>query len=194
MVHVPLTPELVIAGYRRGIFPMADPDLDDAVFWYRPDPRAILPLDGFRVPRNLEKLVRRGVYEVTRDDSFEAVMRACAARDSTWISEDIVRVYTALHERGLAHSVECWHEGRLVGGLYGVALGGAFFGESMFHRRSDASKVALVHLVRHLRARGFVLLDVQYTTAHLLQFGVQEIPADAYENRLAKALSLDVHW
>ena len=189
-----LSPELVVAGYCQGVFPMADPDEENAVFWYRPDPRAILPLDKLRVSKNLEKTVRRRRFDVTLDTSFHAVIRACADRSSTWISDELAGVYEELHLRGLAHSVETWLEGALVGGLYGVALGGAFFGESMFHRETDASKVALVHLVRHLRERSFVLLDVQYQTPHLAQFGVVEIPAHTYEQRLQRALALNVSW
>lgn len=189
-----LTPELVIAGYCGGIFPMADPDSGDTVFWYRPDPRAILPLDSFHVPRNLAKVVRRGVFDLSHDSAFADVVRACANRPSTWISDEIARVFTQLHHLGVAHSVECRHDGQLVGGLYGVALGGVFFGESMFHHMADASKVALVHLVDHLRARGYSLLDVQYATPHLSQFGVKEISACDYEQLLQLALDRDVHW
>ena len=188
-----LTPELILYGYQRGIFPMADPH-DDAIYWYRPTRRGVLPLDDFHVPKNLRKLVRRGVFEVTTNQDFEAVIRACADRPSTWISEDIIDTYTTLHRWGYAHSVECRQEGTLVGGLYGVAIGGAFFGESMFHRVSNASKVALVHLVRRLRRGGFILLDTQYTTRHLEQFGVQAIPAEEYERRLATALRTDAWW
>ena len=189
-----LSPEVVLYGYRHGIFPMADPDEDDAVYWFRPDPRAILPLDRFHVPRNLERLVRRGTFEVTSDRAFDSVMRQCADRESTWISQEIIDVYTDLHRRGFAHSVEVWSEGRLVGGLYGVVLGGAFFGESMFHRVSNASKVALVHLVERLRTGGFVLLDTQYATPHLEQFGVFELPAEEYEAKLANALRVPAEW
>src|SRR5690606_4325884 len=183
-VDPPLTPDLLLYGYVRGVFPMADPDQDDALYWYAPDPRGVLPLDGFLVSRNLRRPVRQGRFEVTTDRASEAVMRACAApasgRETTWISPEIVEAYTALHRLGAAHSVECWRDGALVGGLYGVAIGGAFFGESMFHRERDASKVALVHLVRHLRAGGFTLLDVQFVTPHLAQFGAVEIPRPAY--------------
>lgn len=189
-----LTPALLLRAYSIGIFPMADPDEEGAIYWYAPDPRAILPLDGFHVSKNLAKLVRRGVFDVVSDRDFEGVMRACAERESTWISEELIRVYTALHEMGFAHSVECWHEGELVGGLYGVALGGAFFGESMFHRHRDASKVALVHLVRQMRRGGFVLLDTQFSTPHLAQFGVVEVPRAVYEARLADALTLPATW
>lgn len=188
-----LLPEHLLLGYQQGIFPMADPD-DGAVYWYRPPRRAVLPLDAFHVPKNLAKRVRQAPFEVATDRAFEAVMRACAERSETWISEEIIAAYTALHRHGLAHSVECWQDGRLVGGLYGVALGGAFFGESMFHRVTDASKVALVHLVRRLRRGGFVLLDVQYATPHLQQFGVIEIPAETYERRLGEALPRDARW
>ncbi len=190
----PLTPELLLYAYQQGVFPMADPDEDNAIYWYRPDPRAIIPLNVFRVSKNLAKTVRRGVFDVTYDQAFETVMRACANRDTTWISDEIVAVYTELHQMGCAHAVACWKDGELVGGLYGVALGGAFFGESMFHRVRDASKVALVHLVEHLRARGYVLLDIQFSTPHLEQFGCIEIPADDYEMRLQEALMLAVTW
>jgi leucyl/phenylalanyl-tRNA---protein transferase len=189
-----LTPDVVLEGYRMGIFPMADPSRKNAISWYAPDPRAVLPIAGLHVPNNLQKLVRRGVFDVTTDRSFPDVIRACADRESTWISDEIVRVYSALHEMGHAHSVECRLEGRLVGGLYGVSLGGAFFGESMFHRVPDASKVALVHLVRRLHVRGYALLDTQFTTPHLVQFGVVEIPRFEYERRLRAALRLAVSW
>ena len=189
-----LTPEMVVAGYSSGIFPMADPDQDDAIYWYRPDPRAILPLDGFHVSKNLARRIRRGDFDVGANLDFEGVVRACAGREETWISAEILDVYTQLHHMGLAHSVECRQDGNLVGGLYGVALGGAFFGESMFHSVTDASKVALVHLVRRLTKRGFTLLDVQFSTPHLAQFGVIEIPAHQYERLLADALSRSAVW
>lgn len=192
-----LTPELLLHGYARGIFPMADAD-DGEVRWYAADPRAVLPLDGLHVPKSLARVVRQGAFGVTTDRAFEAVMRACAepapGRETTWISEELVGAYVALHEAGYAHSVECWKNGALVGGLYGVALGGAFFGESMFHRARDASKVALVHLVEQLRAGGFVLLDVQFQTPHLARFGVEEVPRRAYERRLAAALAVEARW
>ena len=168
------------------------------MYWYAPDPRALLPLDRFHVPDTLAKLVRHNRFEVAPDRAFERVMRACAApragRMDTWISEEIIEVYTALHRLGYAHSVECWREGVLRGGLYGVALGGAFFGESMFHEERDASKVALVHLVDRLRAGGFQLLDVQFSTPHLARFGVVEISRREYERRLRKALSAPARW
>ncbi|HMQ33217.1 MAG TPA: leucyl/phenylalanyl-tRNA--protein transferase [Chloroflexaceae bacterium] len=186
-----LTPELLIAAYSQGIFPMADED--GAIGWYEPSVRAIIPLERFVVPRRLARTVRSGRFEVRYDTAFEAVMRACAApgpdRESTWISEEMVRAYGELHRLGHAHSVECWREGRLAGGLYGVAIGGLFAGESMFHRERDASKVALVHLVERLRARGFTLLDSQYIVGdHMLQFGTVEIGRAEYHRRLRAAL------
>lgn len=189
-----LTPDQVLDGYQYGLFPMADPDDGNAVYWFRPERRGILPLDGFSVPKKLARLVRQERFEVVSDRDFPAVIRACAHRESTWISEEIIDVYTALHQWGYAHSVECWQDDVLVGGLYGVALGGAFFGESMFHRVSNASKVALVHLVRRLKAGGFVLLDTQYVTEHLRQFGVIEIPYTVYEHRLIEALEVEARW
>lgn len=173
---------------------MADPDEGDAIYWYAPDPRAIIPLDTFYVSKNLAKLVRRGIFEIRYDTAFEAVMRGCANREKTWISEEIITAYTALHHLGFAHSVECWKDGHLAGGLYGVALGGAFFGESMFTRVRDASKVALVHLVERLQQNGFVLLDTQFITPHLARFGAVEIPRNEYERRLVYARQLPATW
>lgn len=188
-----LTPELVLAAYRVGAFPMADEFGEIA--WFRPDPRCIFPLDRFRVPRSLRQTLRRGVFETRVDTAFDAVIRGCADRDEgTWISADVIRVYRALHDAGFAHSVECWHADELAGGLYGVAIGGAFFGESMFTRITDASKVALVALVERLRRRGFTLLDTQWTTPHLARFGACEIPHAEYMQRLAHALTLRVQF
>jgi len=187
-----IDPALLVRAYREGIFPMA---LDDGeIGWFSPDPRGILPLETFHVPARLARVVRSGRFDVRIDTAFEAVMRACADRrdDGTWISEPIVAGYVALHRRGLAHAVEAWRDGQLVGGLYGVAIGGAFFGESMFHRETDASKVALVALVTRLRARGFTLLDTQWTTSHLEQFGAREIPRAEYLRRLELAVGLEV--
>jgi leucyl/phenylalanyl-tRNA--protein transferase len=197
-----LTPDLVLYAYRHGLFPMADPDEGDRVYWYAPDPRAVLPLERFHVSRSLARVVRQGRYRVTTDAAFDAVIAACAApargREATWISGDLAAAYRALHRLGHAHSVECWDDGAdgpvLAGGLYGVALAGAFFGESMFHRGRDASKVALVHLVGRLRAGGFVLLDTQLSTPHLVRFGVVEIPRAAYERRLSVALHTEADW
>ncbi len=165
--------------------------------WYSPDPRGIIPLDAFHVPARLRRVVRRGAYRIEVDSAFEEVIRACAEaeRDAadagTWISEEIIDSYSALHELGYAHSVEAWEADALVGGLYGVAIGGAFFGESMFHRTTDASKVALVALVDRLRARGFALLDTQWATEHLEQFGATEIPRPQYLQVLEASLRLD---
>ena len=184
-----LSPDLLIAAYSEGVFPMA---LDDGeIGWFSPDPRGVLPLDTFHVPSRLARVIRQGTFEVRIDTAFEAVMRACAKRpdDGTWISEAIVAAYVRLFELGLAHSVETWRAGELVGGLYGVHLGRAFFGESMFHRETDASKVALAALVGRLNARGFTLLDTQWTTPHLEQFGAMEIPRDEYLRRLGVALA-----
>jgi leucyl/phenylalanyl-tRNA--protein transferase len=190
---VRLTPALLLRAYANGLFPMGD-DRTSAVHWYSPDPRAHLPLGDFHIPHNLRRHVRRRAFSVTSDRAFERVIRACADRDRTWITPRIIRAYTRLYERGAAHSVECWQDDILAGGLYGVALGGAFFGESMFFEVSNASKVALVHLVRQLRAGGFSLLDTQYSTEHLERFGVVEIPRDDYLQTLDAALERDAAW
>jgi leucyl/phenylalanyl-tRNA--protein transferase len=188
-MDVPLTPRVLLTAYANGIFPMAD-DAGE-VHWLAPDPRAILPLDAFTVSRSLRSLYRRCVFEIRVDSAFGEVIQACAARaDGTWISSEIIAAYRRLHELGFAHSVEAWQEDRLAGGLYGVSLGGAFFGESMFHRVSNASKVALVALVERMRKRGFRLLDVQFMTEHLRQFGAIEISRKAYEKKLAEAVQL----
>ncbi len=189
-----LTADLVLSAYSQGVFPMAHPEEDDAIYWYAPDPRAILPLDDFRMPKNLRKLILRGEFVATANHAFERVIQACADRDQTWISPEIISVYCELHSAGYAHSVEVWFDEELVGGLYGVALGGAFFGESMFHRKSDASKIALAALVSQLRRRRFTLLDTQFSTPHLARFGVIEIPRACYERKLADALAEDVSW
>jgi leucyl/phenylalanyl-tRNA--protein transferase len=162
--------------------------------WFAPDPRAHLPLSEFHIPHNLRRRVRKQEFTVTSDQDFTAVIQACADRDRTWITPRIIEAYTALHEDGAAHSVECWQDGALAGGLYGVALGSAFFGESMFFRVSNASKVALVHLVRQMRAGGFTLLDTQYSTEHLKRFGVTEIPRPEYEALLRDALEVEPTW
>lgn len=186
----PFTPELVLQAYEMGYFPMAQPD--GAIGWYSPDPRCIFELDQLKVSRSLRKIVQSGRFEVRIDSAFTAVMRACGDRpDGTWISPEILRVYQQLHLMGFAHSVETWHAGELAGGLYGVSLGGAFFGESMFHRVTDASKVALVALVAKMKNHGFTLLDCQWQTSHLASLGAVEISRAEYLRRLRAALALD---
>jgi leucyl/phenylalanyl-tRNA--protein transferase len=189
-----LPPDMLLTAYATGWFPMA---VDGGeVRWFSPDPRGIIPLDTFHVSRRLARVWRQGTFRIEIDSRFEEVIRACAtatrggAEGGSWISDEIVESYVVLHEEGVAHSVEAWKGDRLVGGLYGVALGGAFFGESMFHRETDASKVALVALVERLRGRGYVLLDTQWTTPHLEQFGAIEIPRRDYLRRLDRALKL----
>jgi len=184
----PLDPRLIPWAYAQGMFPMSDEE--GVVDWYTANPRGILEHDDLRVSRSLRATLRRQIYEVRVDTAFRAVMLACADRAETWISEALVDAYTELHEQGLAHSVEAWQGGRLVGGLYGVALGGAFMGESMFARMPDASKVCLVSLVERLRARGYVLHDMQMLTEHTARMGGQAISADDYLRRLAVALPL----
>jgi leucyl/phenylalanyl-tRNA---protein transferase len=190
-----LDPALVLRAYREGIFPMAMESGEIA--WFSPDPRGVIPLDGFHIPSRLARVVRSGRFEIRIDHAFETVMRACAEReddDGTWINETILECYVALHRLGIAHSVEAWHQGQLVGGLYGVHLGAAFFGESMFHRATDASKVALVALVDRMRRRSFRLLDIQWVTPHLEQFGAIEIPRDDYLAQLKTALRTDASF
>jgi leucyl/phenylalanyl-tRNA--protein transferase len=195
------TPELLLWAYRRGIFPMADP-ITGEMGWYSPDPRGILPLAGFRVPRNLARAVRQGRFDIRCDTSFGEVMRACSrprSRDDLpWIDDRLITAYVGLHRLGRAHSVEAWRNGKLVGGLYGVHIGAAFFGESMFVipklGGTNASKICLVHLVGHMRRRGFMLLDTQFINPHLRQFGCIEIPRDEYVRRLADAIARPVDW
>jgi len=188
-----LTTKLVIEAYSNGYFPMAD-SRSGPIWWYSPDPRAVIPLDGFKVSRSLRQRVRKGTYEIRMDTAFEAVVRACADREETWISDAIIRAYVALHREGFAHSVESWHNGVLAGGLYGVSLCGAFFGESMFTRETDASKVALVALVEHLRKRNFLLLDSQFINDHIKQFGTREIPRAEYLRELRTALKAETNF
>jgi leucyl/phenylalanyl-tRNA---protein transferase len=185
-----LTLGLVEDAYRQGAFPMGS--THRSLFtWHRPDARAIIPLESFHVPRSLRRRMRRGGFEVAFDRDFAGVMRGCAAGRPVWITQEFHRVYGALHRRGRAHSAEVWQEGRLVGGLYGVHLGAAFFAESKFHRVTDASKVALVRMLERLRDRGFLLFDVQYRTPHLAQFGTVEIAAEDYATLLKRALAVD---
>ena len=187
-----LTPDLLLQAYAAGIFPMAESAEDPELFWVDPKRRGIIPLDAFHVPRRLGRVVRQNVFTIRCDTAFEDVMRGCAEssdkRPNTWINDEILELYGGLFARGAAHSVECWHEGELVGGLYGVSLGSAFFGESMFSRVTDASKVALVHLVARLRYGRYRLLDTQFLTPHLAQFGGIEITRARYHRLLAEAL------
>ena len=193
-----LTPELMLRAYGAGMFPMAESRDDPTLHWFDPEERGILPLDAFHCPRRLLRTVRAGPYQVTTDRDFPLVIQGCAAaapvREGTWINGDIESLFTELHRRGHAHSVECRLDGALVGGLYGVSLGGAFFGESMFSVARDASKVALVHLVARLRLGGYRLLDTQFVTSHLSQFGAREIPRPEYHARLEAATRLPARW
>ncbi len=186
-----ITPEFLLMAYRHGFFPMAD-SRSGPIGWYSPDPRAILPLDAFNVSRSLRRTLRKQVFDIRVNTAFDEVIRGCANRPETWISEEIIALYRVLHTKGFAHCVESWREGRLVGGLYGVALGAAFFGESMFSLEPDSSKVALAWLVDHLRARGYRLLDTQFMNEHIRQFGAIEISRPEYLARLAEALEMEV--
>ncbi|MBB3978072.1 leucyl/phenylalanyl-tRNA--protein transferase [Rhizobium azooxidifex] len=188
-----VTPDLLLRAYSIGLFPMADSADDPELFWVEPDMRGVIPLDRFHVSRSLAKKVRQKPFDIRVDTAFEAVIEACAQaapdRPSTWINAKIRGLYATLHHMGHAHSVEAWEGNELVGGLYGVSLGAAFFGESMFSRRTDASKICLVHLVERLRERGFRLLDTQFTTEHLKTFGAIDVPKVDYECMLSKALA-----
>lgn len=194
----PLSADLLLRAYSLGLFPMADSRGSDKLYWLDPESRGILPLDRFHLSRRLYRTVRSGVFEVSVDRDFPATIAGCASsapgRQDTWINPQIEHLYGQLHRMGHAHSVECRRDGLLVGGLYGVALGGAFFGESMFSFATDASKVALVHLIARLRLGGFRLLDTQFVTTHLSQFGVEEIPRDQYKILLTTALDVDATW
>jgi leucyl/phenylalanyl-tRNA--protein transferase len=183
-----IDPEVLLEGYRLGVFPMAMEDGE--IEWFSPDPRAIIPLQEFHVPRTLERVARKKAFEVRIDVSFVEVMQQCAQRPETWINDEIVESYTRLHQLGHAHSIEAWQNGELAGGLYGVSIGGAFFGESMFHHVRDASKIALLALVEHLRERKFLLLDTQWLTPHLQQFGAVEIARSQYLHLLTSAANL----
>ncbi len=188
-----LTPDVLLRAYAIGIFPMAEGRAHADLHWIDPELRGILPLDAFHVPRKLRRKVRRDEFEIRCDSAFDRVIRACAEpcenRRDTWINPTIEALYIDLFKAGFAHSVECWRDGGLVGGLYGVSLGGAFFGESMFSRATDASKVALVHLALRLRLGGYLLLDTQFVTEHLSRFGAIEIPREQYRSHLAKAIT-----
>jgi leucyl/phenylalanyl-tRNA--protein transferase len=191
-------PETLIKAYALGVFPMADAHDSDDIRFYDPEVRALIPLDdsvgnGMHIPRRLVRTVRKQAYKVTIDHNFPAVIKGCAeladGRTDTWINKDIQALYIALHKMGFAHSIEVWDDNRLVGGLYGVALRAAFFGESMFSRTTDASKIALVHLMARLKTGGFHILDAQFTNPHLVQFGITEISRDAFQEKLAKAMT-----
>lgn len=189
-----LTPTLLLNAYAAGVFPMADSADDPEIFWVDPALRGVLPLDSLHVPKSLQKRLRRADFDVTVNRAFDQVLKGCANRDETWINERIRELYVSLHEFGYGHSVEVWIDGELAGGLYGVALGGAYFGESMFSRRPDASKIALVHLVARLRVGGFQLLDTQFVTDHLRRLGAREISRAAYHRRLSGALDADAEY
>ena len=184
--------ELLLKAYSTGVFPMAESASDPEVFWVRPETRGIIPLDGFHLPKSLAKTIRQKRFDIRVNHDFRAVIDACAERReqrrSTWINAPIREAYVELHERGHCHSVEAWQEDQLVGGLYGVSLGGVFFGESMFSRERDASKVCLAFLVDRLAQRGFALLDTQFTTEHLKRFGAVDVPRRGYEKMLEDAL------
>jgi leucyl/phenylalanyl-tRNA--protein transferase len=183
-----IDPEVLLQGYRLGVFPMA---MDDGeIEWFSPDPRAILPLDGFHVSHTLERVVRKKSFEIRVNAAFSEVMQQCAQRAETWINGEIIESYTRLHQLGHAHSVEAWQNNQLVGGLYGVAIGGVFFGESMFHQVRDASKIALLALVEQLRKQRFTLLDTQWLTPHLRKFGAIEIPRPRYLHLLNTTVNL----
>lgn len=193
-----ITPELIVRAYRAGIFPMSEDAADDDIFWVSPELRGIIPLENFRPSTSLRKAMRKSGFVVKVDSAFEAIIEGCATvgddRASTWINATIRRVYGELFQRGVAHTVEVWDGDELVGGLYGLAIGGAFFGESMFHRKTNASKMAIAHLVERLKAGGYVLLDTQFVTPHLASLGGIEIPRELYEERLAEALEQRGDW
>lgn len=193
-----LSPEILLRAYAVGLFPMAERHDDSTLYWIDPEKRGIIPLDSFHIPRRLRRQVRAGRFDIRCDSAFDDVIRYCAKpaadRKETWINEEIIRLYGDLHKMGRAHSVETWLNDRLVGGLYGVALGGAFFGESMFSLERDASKIALVHLVARLNKCGFSLLDSQFVTLHLAQFGAVEIHRSGYRQLLATALDKNARF
>ena len=193
-----LTPQLLLKAYSCGLFPMADSADDPEIYWVEPEHRGIIPLNDFHVPRSLAKTIRRRPFDIRVNSAFSAVLDGCAepapGRTKTWINRTIRELYVQLHHLGHAHSVEAWQEDHLVGGLYGIALRGAFFGESMFSRRTDASKVCLVHLVDRLKRHGFALLDTQFTTDHLRRFGAIDIPRETYNSLLDEALLVDARF
>lgn len=182
-----IEPDFLLAAYAAGYFPMAD-SREGSINWYSPDPRAIIPLDAFKISRSLRQTLKKHLFEIRINTAFEEIIRSCAAREESWISEDIVQSYLQLRNLGYAHSVEAWKNETLAGGLYGVAIGAAFFGESMFSQEQNASKVALVYLVQHLRIKKFELLDTQFITPHMVQFGAKEIPREYYLKLLKQAI------
>ncbi len=191
------TVEMLLSGYSQGIFPMADPRRGNEIFWYAPDPRGLLPIDEFHTPDRLAQTVRQRPFEIRVDGAFEHIIRKCAEprgpdNQTTWISEGIIEAYTDLHRAGFAHSVEALQDGDIVGGLYGVSIGGLFAGESMFYEATDASKVCLVHTARRLSERGFGLFDVQWVNSHLEQFGAFEVSREAYNRKLNEVIDWDV--
>jgi leucyl/phenylalanyl-tRNA--protein transferase len=188
MDHLALTPELILQAYANGVFPMAEGRDDDEIFWVDPRARGIIPLDGFHISRSLAKVIRSGHFRVTFNQDFEGVMEGCADRDETWINDTIFELYGALHDMGFGHSLEIWQGERLVGGTYGLTLGTAFFGESMFSRAPNASKVALAYMVARLKRTGFTLFDTQFLTPHLASLGGIEIPRAEYRDMLRNAL------
>lgn len=185
-----LTPEMLIAGYCQGVFPMAIPEENNEIFWFEPEWRCVFPVETFSPSKTLRRLMKQGIFDITMDTAFRQVIEACAERPihERWISKEIIDTYSTLFSMGLAHSVEVWHHGNLAGGLYGVQLHRAFFGESMFHRKSNASKVALVYLIHYCREQNIILLDAQYATPHLISLGAVEIPKEAYLANLQLAL------
>ena len=193
-----ITPDVLLKAYACGIFPMAESADDPGLYWVEPERRGIFPLEGLLISKRLARTVKGERFEIRMDSDFDAVIDGCAApaegRKDTWINASIRALYGALFRRGHCHTVECWRDGRLVGGLYGVSLGGAFFGESMFHRETDASKVALVHLVARLKADGFVLLDTQFVTPHLASLGAIEVPRARYQRMLEAALPVPARF
>jgi leucyl/phenylalanyl-tRNA--protein transferase len=198
-MHAPrLTPEILLRAYAQGLFPMAERRDAPALYWVSPEMRGIIPLEGFHTPRRLARTIRSRRFRLTTDRAFDQVIRGCAepaaGREESWINDEILRLYAGLHRSGHAHSVECWQADALVGGLYGVSLGAAFFGESMFSRVRDASKVALVDLVERLRRGGFILLDTQFLTPHLAGFGARAIPRDQYLTLLHRAIAGHAVW
>jgi leucyl/phenylalanyl-tRNA--protein transferase len=195
---IEVTPELMLRAYRVGLFPMAETRRGQRLYWLDPEQRGILPLEAFHLPKRLLRTVLSGPYQITSNRSFAHVIAGCAAaapgREDTWINADIERLFYDLHRQGHAHSIETWQDGLLVGGLYGVSLGGVFFGESMFSVARDASKVALVHLVARMRLGSYTLLDTQFVTSHLAQFGAVEVPRDTYKALLATAVQGSANW